>query len=155
MSENVYDLNDLICLLGEQRFSDKVKRFLDKFGENFLLTIEPELDYQYLEFKNEGFCLLFKENILRTIFLFTKINDSSYNDFDKGLPIGICFNYSIKDIIRKLGKPDDQEKLTFRFFQKWIKYNLQNFSVHIEFSRKKRRVQLITIEGCKMDKEKE
>ena len=148
MATSNYNIESLIYLLGKKRDSDIFISFLNSLNEPS--SNEKNDEFEYLEFKIEGFEIYFENDMLKTVFLYSDLKYDDFSQYQNPLPKGISFDQTKEVIISKLGQPDFQgggkkSQLGFGIIPYWIKYNTDNYTLHIEFDSITKSIALVTI----------
>jgi len=149
--ENFYKVDKLINLLGLNRHDEQIDMFLKQVCATPEITIDKEdgADDEYIEFKELGFGLHFMSDILSAIHFHSEYDISDYKMYYHPLPMGIHFKQSKSEILAFLGEPDDKGgggyDEFFGYIPNWIKYKMDDYTLHIEFTSDCKRIQVVTI----------
>lgn len=151
MEKNIYDVEALISMLGFNRLDTKIAKFIKQFIPPPLIRINREIDikYEYIEFRKMGFCLYFENDILDSIFLYSDIKDYDYCKYESSLPLCIFFEQTKAELIDLIGEPDikggGENDPFLGYIPCWVKYKLDKYTLHVEFTPDLKKIQLITL----------
>ena len=91
----------LIQLLGLSIADPKIERLKKELGDCEIAEFDGNFDYC---FYRHGFCLMFADNILGTIHLFSEGVDN-YIEYPYPIPHGLRFSFTKAEVREALGKP--------------------------------------------------
>lgn len=146
------DINRLIAMLGMplEKF-DTVKFSDEDQYENPVITREmvDGVEEVYLEYFNIGLGFYIENRYLISIFIHGGEKSNKYSAYGYALPKSLDFFSSKDGITSMLGTPLKEGGGEDPFFGKipcWIKYQFEDYSMHIEFNDDLTRIWMLTLE---------
>lgn len=145
-----YDVDTLIGLLGLERSDVRIVGFINQFNSAPIFTVDEEdgANDEYIEFKSFGFGLYFENEALISVFLHSGEKDPSYSRYQLPLPMKILFEQTKYQLLDSHGVPNEQgggRKGFFGVIPEWVKYRINNYTIHIEFNSSTGRIDMVTI----------
>jgi hypothetical protein len=147
---DTFSIKSLIGFIGCDRGDFRFNEFISSLNIRPLITIDKEdgANDEYVEFKDAGIGFYFENNILMSIFLHSGEDGKGYLKFQEPLPMGMCFGQSIDEVANCLGSPDAKGGGYDAFFgdvPQWVRYNIENYALHIEFAHNSKKIGLVTL----------
>ncbi len=138
---------DLIGLLGKEKTSSPVQRFLASFGEE--ANMERHEDRYYCSLHGQGVEVMFEDaGKLRAIFLFSEAEEGARR-FLGTLPHGLTFDMDRNAVHRQLGVPHETgggKRVLNVDVPPWDKYKYDEFWLHIAYTPDSGRIRRISLE---------
>jgi hypothetical protein len=150
MCEDIISVERLIPMLGCSRSDPRVTELIDALDSDVTFSIDKEdgADDEYMEVKTRGLSLYFDAGRLASIFLYTKQKDPSYCDYALPLPSGLSFGQSKSAVLQNLGSSFSTgggKKGFFGEIPEWVKYEREEYALHLEFGNGTSCVQMVTL----------
>lgn len=152
MDHKFFLFDTLVDLLGLGRYSDTVVEFIAETEQDIEIITDKEdgaFD-EYFKFKREGVSIYLEEDTVKSVFFYSSSKESSYTSYKNPLANGIKMGSSLGEVIALCGEPDvkggDEVDDFFGYIPMWIKYQLAEHSLHMEFDEEQKGLVLVTCE---------
>jgi hypothetical protein len=96
LNKNIIDVN--YDIIGRDINNSIIKELI----ESYVYERKEIKEYKYLKFKENGFCLCFKNDLLECVFLYNQ-GVENYNKFSFNLPYKLVWSYTNKTIVEIFG----------------------------------------------------
>lgn len=127
--------------LGKKDHSKDVEELKASIHEPALVDVSPLGDRHYYSFLRHGVLLLFEQNVLDTITFYAEPH-AGFHRYDSELHYGLVPSANESDVLKLLGPASasggGRDDKLLGYMPRWVKYEVGNAEIHIEFSRENR-----------------
>lgn len=140
----------LIDLLGQKRNCSDLNDFINAADQVPKSTDEniDDTTLEHIEFFSKGVCVHIENNLINTVFLYSKDNDEGYEGFQDKLPFNINFELSVKEVISLLGESHEMggnNHGPLGYTPTWLKYRMDKCYLHLGFNILNTEIKMATL----------